>query len=345
MSSEESAKSGVSAAAEGADAERRSVSSAPASTVPAEVAEALAKSYASDPRGHRIGRRFWPSRESIFESLQLMVTLLYPGYYGRHDLTRATVQEHIEGTLGKLREILLEQIERCLCHDEEIQDEDGAPPLARCRVRAGQLTDTFLTRLPAIRARLLEDLQAAYDGDPAAHHLDEIVLAYPGFLAVTVYRLAHELHVLGVPLMPRILSEWAHARTGADIHPAAEIGRRFFVDHATGAVVGETTTIGNNVKLYQGVTLGALSIAHGVDGRVIRGTKRHPVVEDDVTLYANATVLGGHTVLGRGSVIGGSVFVTKSIPPGARVALMAPEPRVRSAPPPPESGTFLDFEI
>ena len=312
--------------------------------MPAEVAAALAKSYAGDGRGHRIGRRFWPSRESIFESLQLIVTLLYPGYYGRHDLTHAVVQDHIEGTLHRLRALMLEQIERCLCHDEEIHEEDGAPPEGRCRVRAGQLTDTFLSRLPALRAQLIEDLQAAYDGDPAAQHLDEIVLAYPGFLAVTVYRVAHELHVLGVPLMPRILSEWAHARTGADIHPAAQIGRRFFVDHATGAVVGETSQIGDNVKLYQGVTLGALSIARGVDGRVIRGTKRHPTVEDDVTLYANATVLGGQTVLGQGAVIGGSVFVTKSIPPGARVALMAPEPRVRSVPPPADSG-FLDFEI
>lgn len=310
----------------------------------AEVATLLAQSYASDPRGHRIGRRFWPSRESIFEALQLAVTLLYPGYYGRHDLTASNVEEHIGGTLEKLRAILLEQIEQCLCHDEEIHEEEA--PIARCRIRAGNLTDTFLGRLPDVRRALLDDLQAAYDGDPAARHLDEIVLAYPGFLAVTVYRLAHELHALGVPLMPRILSEWAHARTGADIHPAATIGQRFFVDHATGAVIGETTVIGDHVKLYQGVTLGALSIAQGVDGAVVRGTKRHPTVENDVTIYANATVLGGQTVLGHGSVIGGSVFVTKSIPAGSRVALKAPEPRVRSVPPPPESSTtFLDFEI
>ena len=311
--------------------------------VAAEVAEALAASYAGDPRGHRIGRRFWPSRESIFEALQLAVTVLYPGYYGRHDLTSANVQEHVQGTLERLRAILLVQIEQCLCHAEEITEEEA--PVARCRIRAAHLTDTFLGRLPDIRTQLLDDLQAAYDGDPAARHLDEIVLAYPGFLAVTVYRLAHELHTLGVPLMPRILSEWAHARTGADIHPAAKIGQRFFLDHATGAVIGETTEIGDRVKLYQGVTLGALSIAQGVDGAVIRGTKRHPTVENEVTIYANATVLGGQTTLGQGSVIGGSVFVTKSIPAGSRVALKAPEPRVRSVPPPPESATFLDFEI
>ena len=310
--------------------------------VAAEVAQALAGSYASDPRGHRIGRHFWPSRERIFEALQLVVTVLYPGYYGRHDLTTSNVQEHVQGTLERLRAILLVQVEQCLCHAEELHED---APEARCRLGAAHLTDRFLGRLPEIRRQLLEDLQAAYDGDPAARHLDEIVLAYPGFLAVTVYRLAHELHALGGPLMPRILSEWAHARTGADIHPAAEIGERFFVDHATGAVIGETTRIGDRVKLYQGVTLGALSIAQGVDGAVIRGTKRHPTVENDVTVYANATVLGGHTVLGTGSVIGGSVFVTKSIPAGARVALNVPEPRVRSVPPPAESATFLDFEI
>lgn len=318
----------------------------PASSVPAEVAAALTDSYKSDPRGHRIGRRFWPSREAIFDALQLIVTLLYPGYYGRHHLPHDEVQEHIEGTLTKLRGILVEQIERCLCHDVELQENESAPPppAGRCRAPAEDLTDTFLRQLPELRVRLIEDLQAAFDGDPAAQHLDEIVLAYPGFLAVTVYRIAHELHTLGVPLMPRILSEWAHTRTGADIHPGAEIGSRFFIDHATGAVVGETSTIGDNVRIYQGVTLGALSIVRGADGRVVRGSKRHPTVEDDVTIYANATVLGGNTVLGQGSVIGGSVFVTKTIPQGSRVALAAPEPRVRSAPPPPDSG-FLDFEI
>ena len=161
-----------------------------------------------------------------------------------------------------------------------------------------------------MRDELILDVQAAYDGDPAASSLDEVILAYPGMLAVTVHRVAHELHVMGVPLMPRIMSEWAHSRSGADIHPGARIGRSFFIDHATGVVVGETTTIGSNVKLYQGVTLGALSIPRDERGRVIRDTKRHPTVEDGVTVYANATVLGGETVLGADSVVGGSVFVT-----------------------------------
>jgi serine O-acetyltransferase len=177
---------------------------------------------------------------------------------------------------------------------------------------------------------LVLDVQAAYDGDPAASSLDEVILAYPGMLAVTVHRVAHELHVMGVPLMPRIMSEWAHSRSGTDIHPGARIGRSFFIDHATGVVVGETTTIGANVKLYQGVTLGALSIPKDERGRVIRDTKRHPTVEDGVTIYANATVLGGRTVVGADSVVGGSVFVTESVPPSTRVALRPPEVTVRA---------------
>jgi serine O-acetyltransferase len=192
------------------------------------------------------------------------------------------------------------------------------------------VTAAFLERLPSVRDALILDVQAAYDGDPAASSLDEVILAYPGMLAVTVHRVAHELHVMGVPLMPRIMSEWAHSRSGTDIHPGAKIGESFFIDHATGVVVGETTTIGSNVKLYQGVTLGALSIPRDERGRVIRDTRRHPTVEDGVTIYANATVLGGQTVIGAGSVVGGSVFVTESVPASTRVALRPPEMTVRA---------------
>jgi serine O-acetyltransferase len=192
----------------------------------------------------------------------------------------------------------------------------------------------------------VEDVQAAYDGDPAAASLDEIILAYPGLLAVTVHRVAHELWTMGVPLMPRIMSEWAHSQSGADIHPGATLGRRFFVDHATGVVVGETSHIGDGVKLYQGVTLGALSHPRDEQGRVIRGTKRHPTVEDGATLYANATVLGGQTVVGEGSIVGGSVFLTRSIPKRARVGAKPPELRVIDAG---DVGTddefLLEFEI
>ncbi|HSW44790.1 MAG TPA: serine acetyltransferase, partial [Phycisphaerae bacterium] len=184
--------------------------------------------------------------------------------------------------------------------------------------------------IPAVRDLLAGDVQAAYDGDPASVNTDEVILAYPGLLAVTVYRFAHELHVRGVPLIPRVMTEWAHTLTGTDIHPGAKIGRNFFIDHSTGVVIGETTEIGNSVKLYQGVTLGAMSFAKDERGQLIRGHKRHPTVKDNVTIYANATILGGETVLGEGSVIGGSVFLTGSVPPYAIVSVKSPELKIRT---------------
>ena len=173
-------------------------------------------------------------------------------------------------------------------------------------------------------------MQAAYEGDPAATSPDEVILAYPGLLAVSVYRIAHALHVLGVPLMPRIMTEWAHSRTGCDIHPAADIGPGLFIDHATGVVIGATAVVGARVRLYQGVTLGAISLPRDSSGQFIRSQKRHPTVESGVTIYANATILGGETVIGEGSVIGGSVFITKSVAPRSRVSLKDPDLRVAS---------------
>jgi serine O-acetyltransferase len=185
---------------------------------------------------------------------------------------------------------------------------------------------SFLRRLPEIRALLAGDVEAAFEGDPAARSFAEIVVAYPSTLAISTYRIAHELHRLGVPILPRIMSEHAHDRTGIDIHPGATIGRRFFVDHGTGVVVGETCVIGDRVRLYQGVTLGAISPRHGEQ---LRGVKRHPTLEDDVTIYAGSTILGGDTVIGRGSVIGGNVWVMTSIPPESRVVAYPPRQLVR----------------
>jgi serine O-acetyltransferase len=311
------------------------------------LVDALVDSYRDDPRGHHINRRFLPSRDEIIEIVGLLLQVIYPGYFGRQDLTDHNIGYHTGVLLSTLRDKLARQIGLCLCYEDElggcVEAEPSAPP---CRSRAGALTSAFLQKLPALRRTLVDDAQAAFEGDPAAQNLDEIILAYPGVLAVTVYRLAHELHALGVRLMPRIMTEWAHAQTGADIHPGARIGPRFFLDHATGAVVGETTEIGADVTLYQGVTLGAISHPRDGDGNVIRGTKRHPTVEEGVTVYANATVLGGETVLGAGSILGGSVFVTRSVPPGSMVALKPPELQVRpvsarrprSQPPPPGDG-------
>jgi serine O-acetyltransferase len=299
-----------------------------------EIAGTLLEGYRKDPRGQQLTRAFMPSRAAILAVLEQLLPLVYPGYFGQLDLRREDLPRHIEEQVKGVRRELETQIERCLCY----QDEPVELDVPRCNEHGRFLTATLLERLPAIRDRLLLDVQAALDGDPAAGSLDEILLAYPGLYAVTVHRIAHELHQLGVPLMPRILSEHAHTVTGADIHPGARIGDSFFVDHATGVVVGETTVIGARVKLYQGVTLGALSMPKDASGNLIRGTKRHPTVEDDVTIYANATVLGGDTVIGRGAVIGGGVFLTRSVAAGMRVALDAPRLRMGSK-------IEIDFEI
>jgi serine O-acetyltransferase len=290
------------------------------------LVEGILASYRRDPRAQHVNRRFLPSRVEILDVVKLLLELFYPGYFGRQDLTDENLAFHVGNLLSTLREKVETQVETCLSFAAECEGKASGA----CADEARRVAAEFLERLPAVRDALVLDVQAAYDGDPAASSLDEVILAYPGMLAVSVHRVAHELHVLGVPLMPRIMSEWAHSRSGADIHPGARIGGSFFIDHATGVVVGETTTIGSNVKLYQGVTLGALSIPRDERGRVIRDTKRHPTVEDGVTVYANATVLGGHTVLGADSVVGGSVFVTTSVPPGSRVALRPPETTVRS---------------
>ncbi len=287
-----------------------------------ELTAQLLSSYRSDLRGQRIGKRFLPSRDEIAEVIGLLLEIFYPGYFGRQDLTQDNIEEHTQSLIASLRQPLRRQIEACLCHAAE---EEQVAVDADCTPHARRVTEMLLLKLPEIRATLVLDAEAAFDGDPAATGLDEVILSYPGFLAVTVYRVAHELYTMGVPFMPRIMTEWAHSRTGTDIHPGAQIGASFFVDHATGVVIGETTTIGQRVKLYQGVTLGALSHPKDAQGRVIRNTKRHPSVEDDVTIYANATVLGGNTVLGQGSVVGGSVFVTQSVPAGSRITIKPPE--------------------
>jgi serine O-acetyltransferase len=200
----------------------------------------------------------------------------------------------------------------------------------------------FLERLPEVRQRLAEDVEAAFEGDPAAKNFGEIVVAYPSIQAIAIYRLAHELFRLGVPLIPRIMSEHAHAQSGIDIHPGAEIGRRFFIDHGTGVVIGETSRIGDNVRLYHGVTLGAFSPRRG---QTIRGVKRHPTIEDDVTIYPGATILGGETVIGRGSVVNGNAYVTESVPAYSRVVPEAPRQEVRQQGSEPTTDEQLHWDI
>jgi len=290
----------------------------------ADVAERLIASYLGDNRARRLSHRYLPSREAIVEVLESVLDLMYPGYFGRRDITQENLHSHVTQALAALSPKLEREIEHCLCYGQE----EGAESEGDCAPRAREIASVFLHRLPAIRSLLVSDVQAAFDGDPAASNLDEVILAYPGLLAVSVYRIAHALYDLGVPMMARIMTEWAHSKTGCDIHPGATIGAGFFVDHATGVVIGETTHIGEGVKLYQGVTLGALSFPRDAAGQIIRGKKRHPTVESGSTLYANATVLGGQTVVGTDSVIGGSVFLTHSVPARSRVSLKEPELRV-----------------
>lgn len=260
-------------------------------------------------------RRVLPSRSAISEVVESLRSVLFPGYFGISEITEETMAFHLGATLDRIVGELREQVERGLAF---LCSEDPGACL-RCDLRSHEVVRAFVERLPEVRRLLALDVLAAFEGDPAATSPDEAVFCYPGILAVTNHRLAHELYRLGVPIIPRILSELAHSATGIDIHPGASIGERFFIDHGTGVVIGETAVIGQNVRLYQGVTLGARSFPKDENGNPIKGVPRHPIVEDDVVIYAGATVLGRVTI-GRGTVIGGNVWVTRSLPPFSTVS-------------------------
>jgi len=245
----------------------------------------------------------------------------------------ANITYHVGDVVDRIHDKLSAQIARALMHEDRVTNDAREDPCLdeyAYQVRGQEIAIEFLERLPAIRDVLATDVQAAYDGDPACRNLDEVIFCYPGLEAVTVFRLAHELQQLEVPFIPRMMSEWAHQQTGIDIHPGATVGRHFFIDHGTGVVIGETCRIGDHVKLYQGVTLGALSFDTDTDGKLVRGQKRHPTIEDHVVIYANATVLGGQTTIGHHSVIGSSVWLTRSIDPNTTVLLEKPKLRMRS---------------
>ena len=260
-------------------------------------------------------RQPFPSRDTVIEIVEGLRAVLFPGYFGQSELTSDNTAFHMGSTLDAIRRMLLEQVRRGLCFDCGCP---GGLPRADCEARAGQITSAFLNRLPEVRRLLSTDVLAAYEGDPAATSPDEAVFCYPGVRAVTDYRLAHELHKLEVPLIPRMITEHAHSVTGIDIHPGAQIDERFFIDHGTGVVIGETCVIGKRVRLYQGVTLGAKSFPLDANGHPVKGAKRHPDVEDDVIIYSEATILGPITI-GQGSVIGGNVWLVRSVPPNSRV--------------------------
>ena len=291
------------------------------------AATALVESYSrGGVKIHHLDRRPLPSRSESVAVLDALHELLFPGYAGAQGLTEASVRLHVESRVAWLNETLTEQIGRAVNHGQRLED---ACPVTEHH--ATECAEEFLARLPRVREVLATDVKAAYDGDPAAVCYDEIIFSYPGLYAIMTYRLAHELHELNVPLIPRIMTEHAHSRTGVDIHPGTRIGPGFFIDHGTGVVVGGTAVIGANVKLYQGVTLGAFSFDKDSTGQLVRHTKRHPTIEDDVVIYAGATILGGDTIIGRGSVIGGNVWLTHSVPPGTRVLQDSPKLRIITA--------------
>ena len=260
-------------------------------------------------------RREFPSRTVIYELVEDLRSVLFPGFFGASELTGETLRYHIGATLDKVLHGLREQIKRGLCVPCL---ETGWTLCDHCDDHAFELAQAFIARLPEVRRILATDVQAAYEGDPALTNPDEAIFCYPGLMAITSQRLAHELLKLGVPLIPRMITEHAHSLTGIDIHPGARIGEKFFIDHGTGVVIGETSIIGKNVRIYQGVTLGAKSFPLDENGNPIKGIDRHPVVEDDVTIYSNATILGRVTI-GKGSVIGGNVWLTRSVPEGSTV--------------------------
>ena len=289
-----------------------------------------------------------PDYDNVVDLIVRLKSIVYPVFCAVEH-SREVVRERLRTEVAHAGEALAKLIRRSILRDVQACIEMKSRGFEECGAveRSQQLVENldansielaqqFLQKLPAIRESLMKDVQAAFDGDPACRNFDEVILCYPGLNAVTIHRLAHELYLLDVPFLPRMMAEWSHGETGIDIHPGAKIGDFFFIDHGTGVVIGETVEIGKNVKIYQGVTLGALSFDKDERGELVRGTKRHPTLEDNVIIYANATVLGGKTIVGKDSIIGSSVWVTRSISPGTTVTMKTPSLRIKNQGPEPE---------
>ncbi|MCA9211516.1 MAG: serine acetyltransferase [Planctomycetales bacterium] len=291
------------------------------------LTDRIVRSYKEIGTINHLGHSPLPSAEVISSVLDDLREIIFPGYRRRQGLHHGNVAYYVGSLIDGLHDKLTAQLGRALQHEARVQieDEDDIDEDVDYEAKGQAIAVTFLESLPRLREILATDVDAAYDGDPACKSHDEIVFCYPGLQAITIYRLAHELYNLGVPFIPRMMTELAHHETGIDIHPGAQIGNYFFIDHGTGVVIGETCEIGERVKLYQGVTLGALSFAKDSDGNLVRGMKRHPTIEDGVVIYASATVLGGKTTIGHDSVIGSSVWLTKSVAPHTTVILEKPK--------------------
>jgi serine O-acetyltransferase len=279
--------------------------------------EELVKSYSLGSGINFIDDMNLPVNTAIEEILENLLEIIFPGYTGNQNITTENVSYIIGDLLCKVKVSLEVQLIHALKHDCRIKNCANS---CDCIKNADEITEYLLDRLVNIREVLIEDVKAAYNGDPAAKSLEEIVISYPGLKAIAIHRIAHELYIKNIPLIPRMMNEIAHSKTGIDIHPGAQIGEGFFIDHGTGIVIGETTIIGKNVKLYQGVTLGALSFATDKDGNILKGIKRHPTIEDNVVIYAEATILGP-VIIGKGAVIGGNVWIKTNVPSDKKIGM------------------------
>ncbi|QOV89316.1 serine O-acetyltransferase EpsC [Humisphaera borealis] len=291
-----------------------------------EVVKSLVQSVHDLPTLQHLNRVTPPSRDVIIDIVKRLRQLTFPGFFGISGLTTENVAFRLGDLVIEVTEQLFEQIRCCLRYRNALPDTEKTQKCPDCDAEANRLVGIFFDRLPAVREMLAADVYAAFQSDPAAQSPDETIFCYPGLFAIFVQRMAHEFYKLQVPLLPRIMTEYAHSLTGIDIHPGAKLGRSFFIDHGTGVVIGETTEIGSNVKIYQGVTLGAVAPQYG---QQLRGSKRHPTIEDDVIIYSGATILGGETVIGHGALIGGNVFITQSVPPYNRVTAEPPKLKYR----------------
>ncbi|MCD7777630.1 MAG: serine acetyltransferase [Clostridiales bacterium] len=282
----------------------------------------LIESYGSCGVTAKIDTNLQPNRETVVHIIKLLQKLIFPGFFEQKKLKKEFVRYYVGEILEEIKYNLEKQMKKAfICTDENVCDNEELDK------KVSEISDKFFEKLPMLRDYLELDVYAAYAGDPAAYSLDEIIYSYPGLYAIMVARIAHELYLLNVPLVPRIMTEHAHGITGIDIHPGATIGRHFFIDHGTGIVIGETTVIGDHVKIYQGVTLGGLSTS---GGQSLKGVRRHPTIEDNVTIYSGASILGGETVIGKGSVIGGNAFIVASVKPNTRVTIKNPELRYQN---------------
>ncbi|MCR9118925.1 MAG: serine acetyltransferase [bacterium] len=295
-----------------------------------ELTDRIVETYTTTPEIHHLGHCPLPKHGVIISVLQDLKEIIFPGYQNRENLHIGNVTYHVGDLIDGLHDKLTAQIARALLHDARRNGADPCDDKIDYEAKGQGIALEFLESIPELRRLLATDVQAAYDGDPACRGLDEVIFCYPGLDAVTVHRIAHEFYKLDVPFIPRMMAEWSHKQTGIDIHPGARIGKSFFIDHGTGVVICQTCEIGDRVKIYQGVTLGALSFPTDESGALIRDAKRHPTIENDVVIYANATVLGGKTVLGAGSVVGSSVWLTHSVDPGTTVLMEKPDLRMRN---------------